>query len=76
MKTYEQLLREARQRLRESLPPSWSTYFVPRRAGRSMGLEIKCPACGDRPPITVKPWQRWRWLAVHQATMHSGQRVR
>lgn len=53
--------------LRPSLPGGWELYFSARKAGSHWGLTIQCPHCLSRPPKDVRPWQRWRWLAVHVA---------
>src|SRR6266436_3718399 len=58
--------------LDKSLQGSWEKYFSPRRAGRNWGLPIVCTYqdCGERPPKEVRSWNRWRWLAVHEAVVH------
>jgi hypothetical protein len=62
------LPRAAVRYLRPSLPLGWELYFWPRNVGLGRyGLQIWCPQCDERAPKEVKPWNRWRWLAVHVA---------
>lgn len=49
------------------LPKGSVSYFTIRRAGKRLGLSIKCPHCTEVPPSDLSGYQKWRWLAVHIA---------
>lgn len=49
-------------------PNGWQHYFDPCRAGKYIGHRNRCPTCGVTPPKGLKHHQRWKWMAIHQAT--------
>jgi hypothetical protein len=64
-------LRKSIASLRVNSPQGWQHYFYVKRVGRNYGAVIACPHCDARPPSDkVKPWNRWRWLAMHEVAAH------
>ena len=57
--------------LQASLPKGSLDFFTPCQVGSHGGLRIICPVCQETAPRTVKPWNRWRWMAAHIRVEHA-----
>jgi hypothetical protein len=54
--------------LNRLMPRGYTKFFV----RRGIGCVIQCSFCGGTPPQFMSGYQKWRWLAGHEAIAHHG----